>query len=173
VEGKGNYIELEKEKVEEGTSDLEDEIWHDKEPSKIWPDEEPIKLLKNKKGSLGLGELIRRHHPSNLHRRVRTASVLFGTAGASQQKGRVDCLRFNSACIACFVSDLPGANMTYGGEIRVVFETPSNFAIFRFDGVKLYRHRPDTIRVSDHFLCFLLKWLFVHVVYVIDLFFLC
>jgi len=98
VEGKGNYIELEKEKVEEGTSDLEDEIWHDKEPSKIWPDEEPIKLLKNKKGSLGLG-----------------------------------------------------ANMTYGGEIRVVFETPSNFAIFRFDGVKLYRHRPDTIRaIQSH-----------------------
>jgi len=98
VEGKGNYIELEKEKVEEGTSDLEDEIWHDKEPNKIWPDEEPIKLLKNKKGSLGLG-----------------------------------------------------ANMTYGGEIRVVFETPSNFAIFRFDGVKLYRHRPDTIRaIQSH-----------------------
>ncbi|KAL6841822.1 hypothetical protein ACP4OV_028334 [Aristida adscensionis] len=32
-----------------------------------------------------------------------------------------------------------GATMTYGGEIRVLFETPSGFAIFRYDGVKLFK----------------------------------
>ena len=33
----------------------------------------------------------------------------------------------------------------------MVFETPSSFAIFSFDGVKLYRHQPDAIRVSYFF----------------------
>ncbi|KAL6841819.1 hypothetical protein ACP4OV_028331 [Aristida adscensionis] len=37
-----------------------------------------------------------------------------------------------------------GAKMTYGGEIRVLFETPSGFAIFRYDGVQLYL--PDAIQ---------------------------